>query len=247
MSDLTYLDYTGDAAHMQQYREYQQKYASKLRESDRVTLDLIRERLPSGTGKLIDLGCSTGNMLRHLRHALPQLQLCGGDLVGSIIEENRAAKDLAGIEFRELDMLSYAFGPEFDIVLTNAALMFFDDAQFERSIVQAARALKPGGHLVTFDLFSQYDQEITVVERSHLHPQGLKFSFRSHRVVGAALDKAGLVDPRFRFFSMPFDLPKPSEAKDVTSYTEQTTDGRRLSFRGSLFQPWCHLTARKPA
>ena len=44
---------------------------------------------------------------------------------------------------------------------------------------------------------------------------------------------------------MPFDLPRPTEEKDVTSYTEHTKDGRRLSFRGSLFQPWCHVTAKK--
>src|SRR5215831_5995994 len=133
--NLTFRDYVQDAAHMRAYGEYQKKYARTIRESDRVLIDMVRaavaptlaqERRPS----LIDLGCSTGNLLLHLKHAVPALALSGGVIVGSIIVANRLNPELGGIEFHELDMLELPTEPQYDVVVTNAALMFFTPEEF---------------------------------------------------------------------------------------------------------------------
>ena len=63
--------------------------------------------------------------------------------------------------------------------------------------------------------------------------------------IKAWLAKVGFGDPVFRPFTLPIDLPKATDAADLTTYTVTAADGRRLPFRGTLFQPWCHLTARK--
>ena len=59
------------------------------------------------------------------------------------------------------------------------------------------------------------------------------------------LMNAGFSDIQFYPFEIPIDLPEPNAASDLTTYTRRTEIGSRLQFRGSLYQPWCHLTARK--
>lgn len=245
-TDSTYKDYVHDEAHMAQYREYQRKYATKIRESDRKLIALVAAHVGDGHGNtLLDMGCSTGNLLLHLKHAFPALALEGSDLAAEIIASDQRNPELAGITFTVRDMLEMADTPQYDVVTSNAALMFFDDEQFERAVMQLARAVKPGGLFVMFDLFHSFDETIVVTERSAAHPKGLKFALRAWSGVRAALDRAGLVDATFASWHMPFDLPRPPDPADLTSYTIKTDGGERLSFRGALFQPWCHVTARR--
>jgi SAM-dependent methyltransferase len=244
---MNYREYTDDADHMNRYREYQRRYAERIRESDKLVIDLVRSKVGDGVGKtLVDVGCSTGNLLLHLKRLIPALSLHGIDMVASIIEENRQNPSLDGIKFSGMDMLAVPpdFG-RFDITVANAALMFFTPEQFELAIAALARMTRPGGFLIVFDLFHPFDEAITIMETSHEHPRGLTFSFRSQRLVSGALEKASMLDAEFRMFHMPFDLPRSSDASDLTSYTVTTIEGDRLSFRGALYQPWCHLVARK--
>ena len=243
-SHLGFKNYVEDAAHMRAYAEYQKKYARTIRESDKVLIELLRARAAPGA-RLLDLGCSTGNLLLHLKHALPGIALAGGDIVGSIIAANRENPELAGIEFLELDMLALPAAPQYDVVVTNAALMFFAPEEFQRAIASIGRAVRPGGWFLAFDLFHPFEQEIDLIETSSRHPSGLRFHFRSYQAVRRALDGARLSDPEFAFFSMPIALPRPLDPSDITSYTVETVEQQRLSFRGALYQPWCHLSARK--
>jgi len=245
-TELSYLSYTDDTAHMEQYSEYQKRYAQKIRESDKVLIEILRSCLGTDARKsLLDLGCSTGNLLLHLKRALPNLEFHGADIVSSIIEENKANPMLVGIEFTKQDMLNLTNDRQYDVVVTNASLMFFDDQEFERVIRNIGSLLTSGSLYIAFDLFHPFEQEVMIVERSKLHPCGLKFYFRSYSTVRAAIAKAGFVAPDFRFFSMPIDIPRPTDLSDITSYTVQTDREERLSFRGTLYQPWCHLVAHK--
>ena len=246
MKEHSYRDYVGDAEHMRQYAEYQAKYASQIRESDRRLIEMIRPLVANGARTLIDFGCSTGNLLLHLKHAVPQLKLRGADLVETIIDANRKNPSLAGIDFVVADMLQPdSTGATYDVVVTNAALMFFDDAEFDRAIAMLGRLVAAGGSFVAFDLFHPFEQEITLVERSIGHPAGLKFSLRSWKTAQRAIRAAGLSPADMTMWNMPIDLPVPAQPDDITSYTVNATDGRRLSFRGSLYQPWCHVIAKK--
>jgi len=80
--ELTYREYWGVEEGNAQYEEYQQKYVHTIRESDRVLIRMARELLGSlaADGRkpsVLDAGCSTGNLLRHLNAALPGLDLTG--------------------------------------------------------------------------------------------------------------------------------------------------------------------------
>jgi trans-aconitate methyltransferase len=245
MKDLSYRDYVGDGAHMEAYGAYQQKYAARIRESDRKLISLIESHAGDAQGKtLLDMGCSTGNLLLHLKHALPGLALEGADLAEETIAGNSRNPALSGIRFRVMDMLEVA-GESHDVVVANAALMFFDDAEFERAVLNLAHAVAPGGLLAVFDLFHPFEETITLVETSVAHPRGLKLSFRSYAQVRRVVEAGGLETPTFEAWSMPIDLPRPADPADLTSYTVKTDSGERLSFRGALCQPWCHMVARR--
>lgn len=227
------------------YSEYQQRYANDARASDRVLIDLVAELAADRSGlTLLDIGCSTGNFLRHLRSALPELSLVGGDVVPSVIERCRDNPDLAGIRFEVMDMAE--LDDEYDFVVANAILFLLDEDEFDRAIASAAAALRPGGAFLAFDWFHPYEQELDVVERSAVNPGGLALRLRPYSLVAKVLERHGLQGARFQPFDMPFDLPHPDGYDELTSHTRMTSTGERLSFRAGLFQPWCHVVAEKP-
>jgi len=268
MDQLGYLDYVSNEAHMQTYLEYQARYASTIRESDKVLVEFVRERTPRSPGgsrpRLLDIGCSSGNLLAHLRTEQPELELVGGDITARAVAGCRADPRLAGVEFAQLDMLDLDWQLDmvdlegqldvlarggarrrFDVVVANAALMFFDEREFDQAMQSLAGTLERGGWLVAFDYFHPFEQEVTVVETSAAFPEGLKYRFRGYARVREGLRRAGFGEPEFRPFRIPIDLDEPQDTRDVSSYTRRGPGGDGMSFRGTVFQPWCHMAARK--
>lgn len=247
--ELSYRDLVDDAAAMDRYRDYQRRYAERIRESDQKLIDMVRERAETDlrAGRrpaLLDIGCSTGNFLRHLKRALPGLDLYGGDVVPSFVEECRRDFDLRGAHFEVMDMRDLGAVARFDLVIANASMMFLDDEEFAQATRSIATATRPGGWLLSFDYYHAFDQDVTIVERTHVNPGGLTFRLRSYRTAREALARAGFGDPAFTPFEIPVDLEGP-DPEHFTSYTVRAADGRRLIFRGSLFQPWCYLAAQR--
>jgi SAM-dependent methyltransferase len=234
-----YLDYVADTRFTEGYREYQRRYAERPRESDRVLVEMVDAFAAPGA-EVLDLGCSTGNLLRHLRNARPDLRLTGGDLIPGHLEECRADADLHGITFTEMDALAIGRTAAWDVITLNAVLYLFTPDQFRRALASTAAALRPGGALMVFDLFHPHGQELTITEASETHPEGLTLHFRSYATVEAAAAAAGFATPRITPFRIPIDLPKPEDDDLIVSYTVPAADGERLLFRGTLHQPWCH-------
>jgi SAM-dependent methyltransferase len=242
MAPISYRDYVEDVAHMRTYAAYQQRYAEALRESDKVLIDLVRAHVRPGAS-LLDVGCSTGNLLLHLSRLLPELELHGVDLVAEIIEADRSDAALAGIEFGVADMLALDLGRTFDIVTVNASLMFFTPDELRAAIAGLGAVVAPGGALIGFDFVNPFDQELELLETSAGFPDGLRMFMRSERAWSAAIADAGLADPSFSAFEIPLEIQRPDDVTDIRTWTPAPG----LSFRGSLFQPWCHFTTRKPA
>ena len=237
-----YERYVKDEKFLAGYNEYQSKYANEMRESDRVILGLIADH---GRGaSLLDIGCSTGNLLRHIKRAFPSLALTGGDLAESSLTIARADTELTGVEFKRIDMLDIE--GKFDIITGHAVTYLLEWPEFERAIASIAKALSPGGVFISFEWMHPFeDQDLAITEVTPSHPDGLTIYSRPYMKVSRVLDKSGLTDVDFHPFSIPLDLPLPGYRGDPISYTIKDETGNRMCMRGALFQPWCHMTAIK--
>lgn len=239
--DPTYLDY---------YNEYQKKYAMTVRESDRQLMEIIRQltakRLAAGENpSLLDIGCSTGNFLLHLRSAIPQLELWGGDYLPSVIEDAACNPALDGVRFEVMDMLELKQDRQFDLVITNAATHTFVDGEYQRVINNIGSVLADGGYYISFDYFTPFEEELTIIERAKGYPEGSRFHIRSYNFVSSCLKDARFEGVEFRAFNLPIDLEKPQDMSSINTYTVTSVNGERLCFRGSLYQPWCFVVAQK--
>lgn len=245
MTKPHYKEYVADEAFIEDYSVYQRRYAEQIRESDKVVIDIVSELAGDRPGlRVLDIGCSTGNLLRHLRRLVPGLELTGGDLTPAVLDQCRADPELEGISFAEIDLLDLPHG-QFDVVVANAVLYLMGDEEFARAAASVSAALRPGGSLVAFDFFHPFEQLLEIRETSRTHPDGLMLHFRPYYAAREVLGRVGFTQVEFRPFAIPIDLTRPDDDGELISYTRSTADDERLLFRGTLFQPWCHLVAQK--
>jgi SAM-dependent methyltransferase len=252
----SYDDYVQDRTFMRDYLDYQARYRIQVRESDRVIIERVRTISDAWKGTrpptILDLGCSTGNLLRHLLRAVEGPTFVGADLSEAALDECRKDPALSGATFRNMDIVKLDGGALYDVIIVNAVLYMMNDDEFEKSLEGLARALTSGGEIILFDFFHDNAQHLAIRERSASHPNGLMLHFRPIREVEPLLEKAGFSEIRFEPFEIPIDLERgatfgsnQSGFEDLNSYTIRSEEGRRLLFRGALYQPWCHLFARK--
>jgi len=242
-----YDSYPDNEAYMRYYIDYQKKYFGAIRRSDAVLLEMTARRVGAHATpdqfRLLDIGCSTGGLLFHLKGAFPKARLEGGDLSHSQIADCRNNPDLAGIHFDVMDLMKlHEAGPRYDVIIANAIFYGLTEELFDQGLKSAAGALKPGGALILFDFFHPYAQEVSIVEKSALFPNGHPLHFRSIGRTDKALAAAGLGAGDYRPFEIDVDLPHPG-FDSVKTWTEPRTDGRRILWRGVIAQPWCHMMA----
>jgi SAM-dependent methyltransferase len=249
-----YKSYYSDPDWARTYSAYQKRYEVNPRESDkksaRLVLAALRDMPERGRPpRILDIGCSTGNFLRHLRRLLPDVEFVGGDLMTRTVEECRSNPELAGISFATMDILDIPAEPPFDVIVANAVTYLFESAEFERACASFARALKPGGVYVGYEMIFPGNREMRVIEKSKGHPEGWKLMLRAEDFVRSSFFAAGFDDVDIQPFDIPIDLPKPEPTgtdADLVTYTvRDAVTGRRLMYRGDLFQPWAHIVARK--
>ena len=247
----SYDDYVKDEAFLKEYHAYQNKYAGNLRESDKVLIRMVAEAFSrhdsaNGRFKLLDIGCSTANLLLHLKNLFPDIELVGGELAESSLQVCRANPKLNGIRFERMDMLDLPYKAEFDVIVANAVAVYFYWDEYATASQSCYRALKKGGTYLAFEWLHPFvHQDITITETSVGHPNGLRICFRPMPKVASVFKEAGFSQVSFHPFELPIELPQPAFDQNVDSYTVKSADQRNLCFRGTLFQPWCHLSAMK--
>lgn len=255
MTKTSYQVYNEDKDFHERYSDYQSRYLNQPRESDRIFLRRLEMHFNKVSDfqqkslRILDVGCSNGNLLGHIKKSFPQLDLVGIDLNPDVIEACRNTKELQGIEFFVGSALELrnSFQQEFDLVIANAMIQHLSQNEFKTAIEEFANVLKSTGQLWVFDGFHPFNQEIEIIERSaYGSKQGIPIYYRSYSGVKYILDQAGFKFVEFKPFEMPFDLQRAQDDfSTLKTHTVKTEGGIRLSMRGTLFQPWCHLFAGK--
>ena len=254
-TDYTYKEYASSRNIYKSYSDYQKRYSENIRESDKVLIKLVEQAVAQNQQRpitLLDVGCSTGNLLFHIRNLIPELKLYGGDLMEPVIAECQNNHNLEGIEFRVIDILNFNNGIKFDVIVINAVLFLFDSDLLEQSLANISQNLNEGGQAIIFDFCHNFYEELKIIEKSSFHPDGLPLHFRSQETWNLAFKKCGFSQQHYFPFEIGIDLAKPEPVErngervsDIGSYTVMTHDNHRLLFRGALFQPWTHIVAQK--
>lgn len=98
---------------------------------------------------VLDLGCGNGAMTLQAGAAVAPGRVVGIDLSSAMLANGRSRADAAGrgnVSFVHADAQVYAFEPaSFDVVVSNAGAMFFDDQVAAFTNLRAA--LRPGGRI----------------------------------------------------------------------------------------------------
>jgi ubiquinone/menaquinone biosynthesis C-methylase UbiE len=106
-------------------------------------------------GRVLDVGCGTGYLLRTLAVRYPDAQqLCGIDAAPQMIATASAfaADDRLTFTVGVAEDLGYPDGT-FDLIVSTTSFDHWTDQQ--AGLVECARVLRPGGGLVLVDQFSQ--------------------------------------------------------------------------------------------
>ncbi len=245
--NFSYQDYVTDEAFLASYNDYQSRYSERIRESDKAIINLVKEVISEHSDRnltVLDIGCSTGNLLLHLSNSIPNANYVGGDLAESSLEVCRNNPDLKGIKFERLDITNLPRS-QYDIVIVNAVFYMLDHIQYKQALKSIGQALTSGGSIVAYDFAHPFEhQNLVINETSLMHPNGLRLCFRPMKFIEEKMVMAGFEKPDFKPFEIPITLPRPDFDQEIVTYTTESDEGR-LMFRGTLYQPWCHIVARK--
>jgi trans-aconitate 2-methyltransferase len=112
-------------------------------ERTRPFWDLLALVQPVPRGRVVDLGCGTGELTKGLHRVLEASETVGIDSSPSMLERARPFTG-AGVRFEEGDIATWEPAP-YDVVFSNAALHWLPD---HRSLLaRLTRALPVGGQL----------------------------------------------------------------------------------------------------
>src|SRR4051812_10728326 len=110
---------------------------------------LVRAAALSPGEDVMDLGCGNGALTLQAGAAVAPGRVVGIDLSSAMLANGRAraaAEGRSNVSFVHGDAQVYAFEPaSFDVVLSNAGAMFFDDQ--DAAFTNLHTALKPGGRI----------------------------------------------------------------------------------------------------
>jgi len=122
--------------------------------------------LPESVNDLLDIGTGTGRMLEILGPRVRHAE--GVDLSREMLSVARANLERAHLDnctVRKADMYQLPYqANSFDVVTIHQVLHYADNPA--RSIAEAGRVLRPGGHLLVSD-FAPHDQEHLRDEHAH--------------------------------------------------------------------------------
>lgn len=195
----------------------------------------VRQYLPSSNAVIMEIGCSSGYLIKDLVKFFPGATIIGADVVKDPLY--RLAKDLPGVPLIRFDLLKCPL-PDMSVdvlVILNVLEHIEDD---EGALKNAFKLLKPGGSLVIEvpagpDLYDAYDGELqhfrrySVTElKRQLNEAGFRVVRQSH--LGFFLYPAFVAVKRLNKW-----LPSRRKTKVVSNQAASTS--------GSLLVRWAMI------
>ena len=133
------------------------------RASRRDALQQVKKYIPSGKAVIMEMGCSSGYLIRELVKFFPEAVIIGADVVKEPLY--RLAKSFSGIPLIRFDLLRCPLPDQgVDVLVMLNVLEHIEDDQ-GAALQKAFNLLKPGGALIievpAFQkLYDAYDHEV---------------------------------------------------------------------------------------
>ena len=155
-----------------EYRQLAANYDQRFFHYNAKTIDATARHITDINGKrLIDIGCGTGIFLALLNKHYPDAQLCGVDIVDSMLHIARD-KLPASVELIEASACHLPIADNSaDIITSSSAFHYFP--QQDIALAEMMRVLKPGGKLIItdwcYDFFSNklLDRYLRILGKGH--------------------------------------------------------------------------------
>jgi ubiquinone/menaquinone biosynthesis C-methylase UbiE len=164
-----------------------------------TALRLALQLLPQAR-RVLDVGCGTGQLLRHARPCYPTAQLVGVDLAGRMLATASAITPTKlAVRYVQGRAEGLPFADDvFDLVFTTLSLRHWTDLSV--GVAEIGRVLTPGGLLVLADVFPSCRHRgpaLPVLRRRHAAvPAELGAVLTAHRLAVIGSDQT-------RWFSLP--------------------------------------------
>jgi malonyl-CoA O-methyltransferase len=119
--------------------------AAPQRQAAALIADLARQGRVPEHPRILEVGCGTGILTRHIHQHWPTAELVASDLSPDMVGQAAKSAMIAGT-FLSMDGEVPPFeGPWFDLILSNLAFQWFGD--LPTAIARLAGLLRPGGSL----------------------------------------------------------------------------------------------------
>lgn len=202
------------------------------------------------SSRICDLGCGKGANLYYMAKRFPNCNFVGMDIDEELIRDGRGVLARGCVHNCELlvgDLYqteSHFKSREFDGIISFQTLSWLSD--YEKAL-DAIISVSPKWIGLTSLFFDGPIEAKTVITEFDLSvkchaKRALFYNTYSLPVVREYMADRGYKDFKHVRFEIPIDLPRSTDGR-MQTYTEKTTDGRRLQISGPLLMNWYFIYA----
>jgi len=110
--------------------------------------------------KLLDLGCSKGEMIYLLKESFENIDFTGIDISEDLLDIAKKEIFLKSVKFIQDDISTFSLKENFDIVLMSGVISIFDD--YEKILLNVLNHMKKGSVGFIFGAFNQDDIDVLI-------------------------------------------------------------------------------------
>ena len=214
------------------YGVLQRRFLNEPKECDVVVGALLTELLPAhGEVWVLDVGCGNGQAVAHLKGVFPDWKFQGIDLRPEAVVEALAS---VSEDFYVGDLFQYMIDRAPDVIVCQNVTYSFTDEQFTEALTRFRSWLSNGGIVILFDMFTPWEQHLTIIERSLHHPDGHPLTVRPYSQLREVASTAGFGVLEIR----PFTYTGGEHWADPHDLRSYNHGG--LTMRGCFNQPQAH-------
>lgn len=211
-------------------------WRAQPKESFKALAAHISAQRPPSTGRLLDVGCATGELLGFLAGSFPGLELVGADVFEDLLVTGRRLLPAAQFVNASALELPGEFRESFDVVTAVGVMSIFDDEQLLRFWQGLLDATRLGGMIAVLSPLNEYGVDTLVQHRKRRDGQRLDWEtgwnvFSTDTII-ETLAGLGQQVSFERFVFKPVLEPRPDPVRTWTLPTQknphQLTNGLKL-------------------